>query len=60
MLAYFANWGTELHMADEFNRWVSSSSCIYVRFTNAYLIGRSYFTSPHVCRNYTPSHTFRS
>lgn len=24
MLAYFANWGTSIHMADTFNRWVSA------------------------------------
>jgi hypothetical protein len=24
MLAYFANWGTSLHMADSYNRWVSA------------------------------------
>jgi hypothetical protein len=24
MIAYFANWGTQIHMADTFNRWVST------------------------------------
>jgi hypothetical protein len=24
MLAYFANWGTSIHMADSYNRWVSA------------------------------------
>ena len=24
MIAYFANWGTSIHMADTFNRWVSA------------------------------------
>jgi hypothetical protein len=36
MLAYFANWGTELHMADTFNRWVSLGLCIYVGLTNLF------------------------
>lgn len=22
MIAYFANWGAQIHMADSFNRWV--------------------------------------
>ena len=25
MIAYFANWGTSIHMADTFNRWVSAN-----------------------------------
>lgn len=28
MIAYFANWGTQMHMADTFNRWVSSTTTI--------------------------------
>jgi hypothetical protein len=26
MIAYFANWGTQIHMADSFNRWVGADS----------------------------------
>jgi hypothetical protein len=28
MLAYFANWGTSIHMADSYNRWVSAGHSI--------------------------------
>lgn len=30
MIAYFANWGTQIHMADTFNRWVSSDATVDV------------------------------
>jgi hypothetical protein len=28
MIAYFANWGAQIHMADTFNRWVSAGITI--------------------------------
>lgn len=37
MLAYFANWGTEIHMADTFNRWAVPTS-IHLMFAGITLI----------------------
>ncbi|KAJ6133219.1 hypothetical protein N7471_008434 [Penicillium samsonianum] len=37
MIAYFANWGTQLHMADTFNRWAVPTS-LHLMFAGIILI----------------------
>lgn len=59
MIAYFANWGTQIHMADTFNRWVSTihyNHCRTDLTKTSILIGRPYFTPPHVCRHHPAPH----
>lgn len=58
MIAYFANWGASIHMADTFNRWVSPSHNLfhghstYIRS----LAGCPYIASPYVCRYHSDPH----